>query len=129
MKGLQDGKWRKKSQGVMKNPINLGHQPVVIKYSRLRSSGELEAAGTAIGSDLEARCRSYAEYAGSQCYDRINGLVAQLEGAGRSLLARETEGCGREVARISQQEAESEERRLTLLGDQETLRLVTQYQV
>ena len=89
----------------------------------------MEAAGAAIGADLEARCRSYAEYAGSQCFERVNGLVAQLESAGRSLLARETEGCGREVTRISQLEAESEERRLTLLGDQETQRLVTQYQV
>ena len=39
------------------------------------------------------------------------------------------EGCGREVTRISVAEAESEERRLTLLGQREEQTLRARYQV
>jgi len=98
---------------------NIARWKVEEEISRIQNSGQLEAAATSIGSDLESRCRGYVEYAGFQCVDKLNRQVADLEARGRFVLSSETEGCTREVTRLSTQEAEAEERRLTLLGQRE----------
>ena len=85
-------------------------------------------ATVVLGSDLEARCVSYVEYAGQQCVARLNSLVARLEQSGRALLTREQEGCSQEVTSLSRGLASSEEARLGQLGRQEELRLREVYE-
>ena len=85
-------------------------------------------AGLTVGSDLEARCVSYVEYAGTECVSRVNSLVSRLERSGRALLARETELCTGQVTTTSLGLARSEEARLGQLGRQEEARLRQLYE-
>ena len=99
---------------------------VEAELKRLEVEG-LEASVT-VGSDLEARCVSYVEYAGTECVTRLNRLVAELEMEGRALLGREQEVCAGQVTGLSLSLARSEEARLGQLGRQEELRLRQLYE-
>ena len=84
--------------------------------------------GLEVGADLEARCLSYVEYAGTECVTRVNSLVASLERSGRDLLSREQEVCTGQVTSLTLSLAQSEEARLAQLGRQEEARLRQLYE-
>ena len=119
----------------------LGYIPVAeaVRHCESQARWRLEAelrrledegveATVVLGSDLEARCVSYVEYAGLECVARVNSLVGELERSGRSLLSRETERCSNEVTSLSVSLTQSEEVRLGELGRQEEARLRQVYQ-
>ena len=108
---------------------NIARWKVEQEIARIQNSGELDRAAVEIGNDLEARCRGYVEYAGSECVDRLNVMVSQLEAQGRSLLSSETALCSQEVTRVSRLEAAREEQRLTALGQREEQSLRAAYEV
>ena len=108
---------------------NIARWKVEQEIARVQNSGELDRAAVEVGADLEARCRGYVEYAGTECVDRLNVMVSQLEAQGRSLLSSETALCSQEVTRVSQLEADREEQRLTAQGQREEQSLRAAYEV
>jgi len=89
--------------------------------NRLRKQAEQQLA--VLSQDIEARCRSYVEYAAEDCTARVNGLAEELEVVGRDLLAQVQEDCTRETTELVERTTEGETRRLERLGEQEQDRL------
>ena len=65
---------------------------------RLRKEAESQVAG--VSQDVEARCRSYVEYAAEDCTARVNGLAGELEIVGRELLAEVQDECTKETTEL-----------------------------
>jgi len=99
-----------------------------VEMALARLTKEAEAQFTVLGQDIEARCRSYVEYAAEECTSRINSLAAELEKVGRNLLTETQEDCQTEVTQVVERTTESEERRFTQLGEQEEARLRALYE-
>lgn len=93
---------------------------------RLRKDGE--RIFTEVGEDLEARCRSYVEYAGNQCQDRVEGIVEKLQEEGRAFLTREQKRCGDETNQLIEDTKKSEEERTRMEGEREMKRLEEFYE-
>lgn len=93
--------------------------------NQLRSEAERQFA--ALSEDIEARCRSYVEYAAGQCEARVNSLASALEVEGRSLLTRVQEECQEETLVLVNRTSVQEEARYRALGEQEEERLRQQY--
>lgn len=93
--------------------------------NRFRAQGE--SLFKEISQDLEARCRSYIEYAGTDCQNRIESLASSLERSGRDLLTDAQERCGEETMRTLERTRKEEEERYSALGKLEEQRLMAFY--
>jgi len=89
--------------------------------NRLRKQAESQVAG--VSQDVEARCRSYVEYAAEDCSARVNGLAGELEKVGRELLAEVGEECTKETTELVERTTEEETSRFEQLAEQEEDRL------
>ena len=118
------GGWRESWTGKCSNRV-LSFL-IVTTNVRLRREGAAQFG--AVGSDLEARCRSYVEYAADQCTARVNSLAAELERQGRGLLGQVQEECMAETVELVERTTEEEERRLRRLGESEEARLRSFYE-
>ena len=88
---------------------------------RLRKQAESQVAG--VSQDVEARCRSYVEYAAEDCNARVNGLAGELEKVGRELLAELGKECTKETTELAERTTEEETSRFEQLAEQEEDRL------
>ena len=89
---------------------------------------ELTQRYSGVGGDIEARCRGYVEFAGSECLARVESLAAELQELGRRILSERTEECQTETTRLTTTVATMEEERLRREGEQEQENLTRQYE-
>jgi len=80
-----------------------------------------------VGTDLEARCRSYIEYAGNDCRSRLESVGEELLESGRELVNSENDRCRAEIEELSERVQREEEERYRLIGDAETQNLTEVY--
>ena len=89
---------------------------------------ELTQRYSGLGGDIEARCRGYVEFAGSQCLARVESLAAELQELGRRILRERTEECQNETTQLTNTVATQEEKRLMREGEREQEELTRQYE-
>jgi len=89
---------------------------------------ELSQRYSGLGEDIEARCRGYVEFAGSQCMARVESLAGELQELGRRILSERTEECQAETTRTTETVARQEEERLRREGEREQEELTRQYE-
>merc|ERR1719228_895685 len=94
---------------------------VEMVLNRLRRDAEQQF--NSVSADIEARCRSYVEYAARDCEARVNSLAEELEVLGRNMLTAVQEECQKEVTELAEQTTEQEEKRYRQLGEEEEARL------
>jgi len=83
---------------------------------------------TKIGEDLQARCRSYVEYAGNDCRARLESVGETLLENGRELVNDENDRCRSEIEELTARVQKEEEERYRIIGDMETQNLTEIYQ-
>ena len=89
---------------------------------------ELSQQYSGVPGDLESRCRGYVEFAGNDCFQRVQSLAEELQELGRRILGERTEECQQETTQFTQKVAGDEEERLTRQGRSEEERLKTFYE-
>ena len=89
---------------------------------------ELTQRYSGVGADIEARCRGYVEFAGSECLARVESLAGELQELGRRVLSQRTEECQTETTQLTNTVATMEEERLRREGEGEQEKLTRQYE-
>ena len=89
---------------------------------------ELAGQAAGLGSDLEARCRSYVEFAGNECMDRVNSLVEELQVTGQRIFSETAADCQARTTAAAARETERERARLEAEGSREEEQLRLQYE-
>merc|ERR1719228_2036749 len=74
---------------------------VEMLLNRLRRDAEQQF--TSVSADIEARCRSYVEYAAREYEARVNSLAEELEILGRNMLTEVQGECQKEVTELVEQ--------------------------
>ena len=91
-------------------------------------TSELTQRYSGVGVDIEARCRGYVEFAGTDCFQKVTSLAQELQALGRRILSEKTEECTEETTVFTTQVAEEEEERLSRQGRSEEDKLKTFYE-